>query len=102
MRRRGWAFCAPQLLSYGSLACGSRIPIRAAGEHLVVLATKGVGMAQPVNVCRRVVIHAGWIAKLQGRRSTHAAIQREIESLNADGYRVVWIHPDEWGWLQKP
>ena len=58
-------------------------------------------MAQPVNVCRRVEIHAGWIAKLQGKRNTHAAIQREIESLNADGYRVVWIHPDDtWGLLR--
>ena len=57
-------------------------------------------MAESINVCRRVEIHAGWVAKLQGRRNVHAAIQREIESLNADGYRVVWIHPDSWGLLR--
>ncbi len=57
-------------------------------------------MESPVNVCTRVEIHAGWIAMLRGRRNTHAAIVREIESMNARGYRIVLILPDEWGFIK--
>ena len=55
----------------------------------------------PINVCVRVAVHTGWVSKLRGKRSTHAAITREIETLNARGYRVVCVHPDEWGWFRK-
>ena len=58
-------------------------------------------MESPVNICTRVEIHAGWVARIRGRRNVHAAIQREIASLNANGYRVVWIHPDEWGFWRS-
>lgn len=55
----------------------------------------------PVNVCIRVAVHTGWFSKIRGKRSTHAAIVREVESLNKQGYRVVCIHPDEWGFFRK-
>lgn len=55
----------------------------------------------PFNVCIRVEVHAGWLAKIRGERSTFAAIEREIASLNERGYRVVVVYPDAWGWLRK-
>lgn len=55
----------------------------------------------PINVCIRVAVHTGWFTKIRGKRSTHAAIVREVEVLNTRGYRVVCIHPDEWGWFRK-
>ena len=58
-------------------------------------------MESPVNICTRVEIHAGWVARIRGQRNVHAAIQREIESMNKRGYRVVWIHPDEWGFWRS-
>ena len=54
-----------------------------------------------INVCVRVAVHTGWFTKIRGKRSTHAAIVREVETLNTQGYRVVCIHPDEWGFFRK-
>lgn len=54
-----------------------------------------------INVCIRVAVHTGWFTKVRGKRSIHAAIIREIENLNGRGYRVVCIHPDQWGWMRK-
>ncbi len=55
-------------------------------------------MATPersINVTRRVGYRSGLLGALQGE-SQGKALDREVEMLNRDGYRVVFVVEDRW------
>ncbi len=57
-------------------------------------------MAAPLNQCERVAVKTGLLPLLQGRTSLASAITRRMETLNARGFRLVTIIPDQWGFFR--
>ena len=55
---------------------------------------------KPVNIQQRVSGRGGWIAMLQGE-SQGRALERVIPTMNASGYRVAFIIPDQWSFARK-
>jgi len=56
--------------------------------------------AYPLNIVRSVTIRGGWIGLFSGE-SRAKAMERIITQLNADGYRVAEIIPDEWSFFTR-
>ncbi len=57
------------------------------------------GAAGRYNVTRRVTFRAGWIGLFSGE-SQGKAVERALEDLNRNGYRVVFIIQDRWNFFR--
>ena len=57
-------------------------------------------MNKPLNIVRRASFKGGWISLLQGS-SKLRTLDRGIQQLNSDGYEVVLVEDDDWGFLGK-
>lgn len=57
-------------------------------------------MTEPINVQRRAQARGGWLGLIRGE-SQGAAVERALPGLNADGYRVAFLIPDEFSIAKK-
>lgn len=55
---------------------------------------------KPLNITRRVGLRGGWIGLFSGE-SQGKALDRVIPQLNADGYRVAFVVPDQWSLVKR-
>ncbi len=57
-------------------------------------------MHKPLNIVNRVSYRGGWIGLFMGSTKI-ATLERGIQQLNSDGYQIVLMEPDNWGYILK-